>query len=295
MFSKFNDLSNNHKGIMLALLGVLILTPDTLFMRLSELERWQMVGWRGVLMSITLFLIWLLLMKPNIKSEILSLFSIPGCLVILAMALNHINFTLGVAETSIMVVLTALATMPLFAAVFSSFLLNEKQPIIGWVILIIAMLGIGLVVNDGSNAANIPNGSVILGSVYGLMTAIGLAFTFTLARKYPDLGVIPATVLASLSSGVFAFYISPVTGIDFSAPISVFMMGVIISPFSFALLLIAPKYTQASMVSLIMLLEMVLGPLWVWLGIGEIPTITMISGSLLVLLSIVAYIRLSES
>jgi len=234
-------------------------------------------------------------MKPNIKSEILSLFSIPGCLVILAMALNHINFTLGVAETSIMVVLTALATMPLFAAVFSSFLLNEKQPIIGWVILIIAMLGIGLVVNDGSNAANIPNGSVILGSVYGLMTAIGLAFTFTLARKYPDLGVIPATVLASLSSGVFAFYISPVTGIDFSAPISVFMMGVIISPFSFALLLIAPKYTQASMVSLIMLLEMVLGPLWVWLGIGEIPTITMISGSLLVLLSIVAYIRLSES
>ena len=295
MFHYFNSLSNNYKGILLAFVGVMILTPDTLFMRLSELERWQMVGWRGVLMGITLFIIWLCFMKTNPRKELVSIITIPGILVMISMAFNSINFTLGVAETSIMVVLTALATMPLFAAVLSVFLLKERQPLLGWLILIIAIIGVGIVVNDGNNASNIPDGSVILGGFYGLMTALGLAFTFTLARKYEWLAVIPATCVASLISGIIAFYISPEIGIDFSAPISVIVMGIIICPFSFALLLIAPKYTQASMVSLIMLLEMILGPIWVWIGIGEAPTATMIFGSFIVLSSILMYIRISKS
>ena len=185
--------------------------------------------------------------------------------------------------------------MPLFAAVLSVFLLNEKQPLLGWIILFIAIIGVGIVVSDGSNASNIPEGSVILGGFYGLMTALGLAFTFTLARKYEWLAVIPATCVASVISGIIAFYVSPEFGIDFSAPISVIMMGVIISPVSFALLLIAPKYTQASMVSLIMLLEMILGPIWVWVGLGEAPTPIMILGSFIVLASILMYIRVSRS
>ena len=64
----------------MAFIGVMILTPDTLFMRLSELERWQMVGWRGVLMGITLFIIWLCFMKKNPRNELASLLSIPGIL-----------------------------------------------------------------------------------------------------------------------------------------------------------------------------------------------------------------------
>ena len=295
MLNYFNSLSTNYKGILLAFVGVMILTPDTLFMRLSELERWQMVGWRGVLMGITLFIIWLCFVNKNPRKELVSIITIPGILVMISMAFNSINFTLGVAETSIMVVLTALATMPLFAAVLSVFLLKERQPLLGWLILIIAIIGVGIVVNDGNNASNIPDGSVILGGFYGLMTALGLAFTFTLARKYEWLAVIPATCAASLISGIIAFYISPEIGIDFSAPISVIVMGIIICPFSFALLLIAPKYTQASMVSLIMLLEMILGPIWVWIGIGEAPTATMIFGSFIVLSSILMYIRISKS
>ena len=57
----------------------------------------------------------------------------------------------------------------------------------------------------------------------------------------------------------------------------------------------AVKYTQASMVSLIMLLEMILGPIWVWVGLGEAPTTFMILGSFIVLASILMYIRVSRS
>ena len=44
-------------GTLLALAGVLILTPDTLIIRLSGLERWTLMGWRGILMGAMSFAI----------------------------------------------------------------------------------------------------------------------------------------------------------------------------------------------------------------------------------------------
>ena len=45
-------------GSFLAIIGVLILTPDTMVMRFSNLERWELMGFRGILMGVTLFFIW---------------------------------------------------------------------------------------------------------------------------------------------------------------------------------------------------------------------------------------------
>ena len=60
---------------------------------------------------------------------------------------------------------------------------------------------------------------------------------------------------------------------------SVLTMGLIILPVSFTCLNLAPRYTSAAIVSLLMLLEMVIGPFWVWLGVGEQPTIIMMAGA----------------
>ncbi|MDC3108336.1 DMT family transporter [Paracoccaceae bacterium] len=294
MINKFNILDNKSKGIALAFFGVLLLTPDTLFMRLSELEKWQLGGWRGVLMGATLFLIWLFSRRMGQRSEFLTTFSIPGLLIIAAMAINSVSFTLGISETSVIVVLTALATMPLLTALLSVLVLREQQNLISWLILIFAVCGIFLAVSGSETAENAPNGSIILGATYGLISALGISFTFTMVRKYPSLSVMPATAIGCVISGVFCFYLSSEPSLNFSAPFSVIVMGIIILPFSFALLLIAPKYTRASNVSLIMLLELVLGSFWVWLVIDEQPSLQMIIGALIVMISIIAYIRISD-
>ena len=114
-------------GTILAIIGVSVLTPDTMIMRMSNLDVWALSGWRGVLSGLALLIIWVSIFRKSFKAELLSLYSIPGVLVILAFGTNNITFVLGVEETSIMVVLTALATIPLFAAILSIFLLNETQ------------------------------------------------------------------------------------------------------------------------------------------------------------------------
>ena len=277
-------------GIFLSIIGVMILTPDTMVMRFSNLDQWPLMGWRGVLMGVTLMLIWLFILKPSVEKELRTLYSWKGVVVIFAFSINSIFFTLGILETSVMLVLTALATMPVFAAILSSFMLKEAQGWLGWLTIIAAMVGVTIAVSDGNNAIGRPEGSIILGALFGAITAFGLALTFTMARKYPDLAVLPAGAIGALVSGIIGFALSSVEGV-FNAPIwTVLCMGVIILPLSFTCLIIAPRYTTSAIVSLIMLLEMVFGPFWVWIGIGERPSIMMIFGSFLVLVVIAFHI-----
>ena len=270
-------------GNFLALIGVLILTPDTMVMRFSNLDRWPLMGWRGVLMGLTLLIFWKLFKFSNSERRISSICSWPGIIVIFAFAINSVTFTLGIQETSVMVVLTAVATMPVFAALLSVFLMKESQGWSGWATIIFAMVGVVIVVSDGNNAIGQPEGSSILGAIYGCITASGLALAFTMARKYPELEIIPAAAIGSLLSGIFGFLLST-AGSIFTAPVwTIISMGVIILPISFGLISIAPRHTTSSIVSLIMLMEMVIGPFWVWIAIGEKPSFTMILGAFLVI------------
>ena len=280
----------NRAGTLLALTGILVLTPDTLVIRLSELERWTLMGWRGVLMGITSFAIWWILFSRQPSRDLQTVMSWQGLLVVATFSLNSVTFTLGIVETSASVVLTAVATIPIFAAILSAFLLQERQGWRGWAAILAAMTGVGIVVADGNNATGQPDGSVLLGAFYGVLTAIGLAVTFTFARKYPWLAILPAAAFGAFISGLFGLSLAEQDKI-FDVPWwSVLTMGLVLLPVSFTCLNLAPRYTSAAVVSLIMLLEMVIGPFWVWLGIGERPSAFMMGGTLIVLAALSFYI-----
>ena len=266
-------------GTLLALAGILVLTPDTLVIRLSGLERWTLMGWRGMLMGVMSFAIWWLLFTRQPWRDLRTVMTWQGFFVIATFSLNSVTFTLGIVETSASVVLTAVATMPVFAAILSAFLLQEQQGWLGWVAIFTAMAGVGIVVADGSNAIGQPGGSVMLGALYGVLTAIGLAVTFTFARKYPWLAILPAAAFGAFISGMIGLFLAEQDKI-FEVPLwTVLTMGLVLLPVSFTCLNLAPRYTSAAVVSLVMLLEMVVGPFWVWIGIGERPSAIMMGGT----------------
>jgi drug/metabolite transporter (DMT)-like permease len=66
--------------------------------------------------------------------------------------------------------------------------------------------------------------------------------------------------------------------------------GCIILPISFLSLSVASRYTAASNVSLLLLLETVLGPAWVWLALGEALTPRMLLGGAIVVTAIAVYL-----
>jgi drug/metabolite transporter (DMT)-like permease len=266
-------------GALLALTGILVLTPDTLVIRLSGLERWTLMGWRGILMGLMSFAIWWFLFTRQPRRDLQTVMTWQGLFVIATFSLNSVTFTLGIVETSASVVLTAVATMPIFAAILSAFLLHERQGFLGWATIFTAMAGVIIVVADGTNATSQPGGSVMLGALYGVLTAVGLAVTFTFVRKYPWLAILPAAAFGAFISGMIGLSLAEKNKI-FDVPLwTVLTMGLVLLPVSFTCLNLAPRYTSAAVVSLLMLLEMVIGPFWVWLGIGERPSAIMMVGT----------------
>ena len=127
------------------------------------------MGWRGILMGVMSFAIWWLLFTRQPWRDLRTVMTWQGLFVIATFSLNSVTFTLGIVETSASVVLTAVATMPVFAAILSAFLLQERQGWLGWAAIFTAMAGVGIVVADGSNAIGQPGGSVMLGALYGVL------------------------------------------------------------------------------------------------------------------------------
>ena len=77
-------------------------------------------------------------------------------------------------------------------------------------------------------------------------------------------------------------------------PLEISLSGLIILPISFACLTYATRYTQASNIGLLMLLETALGPFWVWLGTSETPNLFMILGGMIVIISLAYYILIDQ-
>jgi len=277
-------------GLALAGLGAMTLTPDSLFIRWSGMGAFEMLVWRGIQMGIVMFLLSYLIDRNNFSHNMKLTFSRRGLVVAMCQLVSTACFVIGIAETSVSVILFALATSPIFAAFFSRIILKERTHISTWLATIFTLFGILLTVLDAGEAHGAPDGSVLFGAACGLTASAAIGMNFVLFRKYKDLPVAPITGNGSLISGLLALaYIGPSTLFDGNiAMISV--CGLLILPISFFCLTSASRYTAAANIGLLMLLETILGPVWVWIGFGETATVQMIIGGLVVITTLASYV-----
>ena len=288
----FSLSGNLFKGIGIATIGALILSPDTLFMRWSEMDAWSMLTWRGFEMGLMLILFssCFKIYRKNFNK----VFSRVGIWIILSQILSSIFFTYGVAETSVSLILFCLATSPIFASIFSIFILHEKTTTSTWITAFFALIGVGISVANGENVLNAPQGSVFIGTVCGIGAAATLGLSLVFLRSKPDIPAMTVTGLSSFSYGIVGLIIVSPDLLFKGDIIAISLSGLIILPISFACLTFATRYTQASNIGLLMLLETSLGPFWVWLGTNETPNIYMIVGGVIVIFSLAWYILVDQ-
>ena len=281
---------NPRFGLFLALAGSLIITPDTLLIRLSGLEGWGLSGWRGLLIGTSLLVLWLIMERGHLKQDLRQLWTAPMFVVIGATILNTLTFNFAAVETSITIVLTAIATVPVLAAGLSYFVLKEATSRLTWIAIGCSLIGVIIVIMNGHGATLAPDGNVFFGGFLGIISAFGLAAVFVWSRRHPTTPVVLGVAIGTVASGAIGFVGAPSFALEADQILPVILMGVLVMPVALACLSIAPRYTPATNVSLFMLLEMVLGPIWVWAGTGEAPSLMMIMGTGLVLTTLTVYI-----
>jgi drug/metabolite transporter (DMT)-like permease len=277
-------------GLSLALFGALLLTPDTLFMRISELDGFTMLAWRGGLSGIGYLLIWAWF-SLRLELKIPNVLTLSFAIVVICQIINATFFSLAIAVAPVTIVLISVATAPIFSAILSWFFLGETLSKFSIGTAILVLLGLYISVLGGDATLIELDTSTLLGALFGLGVAFTLAMNFTIIRKDKNVPFVLAIGIGALLAGSLGLlcadnlYWPPVKNMA-----AIAVTGIIILPVSFCTLSYAARFVPSSTVSLIMLLETVLGPLWIWWGIGEEPTNAMLLGGAIVVFSLTAFL-----
>lgn len=264
--------SSHLHGIWIAGLGVVVLSFDALLVRLAAAPAWDVVFWRGWLMFASLFAVLVLRGKGNPLPGTREL-RLAAVAVAFFMAINTVFFVLSVMLTRVANTVVIFAIAPFFAALFSRLFLKESLPLRTWVAITVSTLGVVVVF-----AGSVGHGNLV-GDLLALLIALSVGASLTLLRRYHELQRIPLIGLGGAIAGLAAWPFADPFALETTSYVTLAVMGLVQMPLALVLITTATRHLPAPEVSLFLLIETVLGPLWVWWAIGEQPPeLTIVGG-----------------
>jgi len=284
------NLSNQHKGSLLAFIAVMLITPDSVFIRLSNIETWGMLFYRGAIPFIVVLIGLILFYKKNLFKALVGI-GYPGIFYVISFSICNITFIISIQNTNVANTLVMIAMAPMLSAILGSIFLKEVPDQKTWIAIIITLVSVTYIFYDSIEMGN------FYGDLFGLITAFGLACNAVIARYAKNRDLVPSAVIGKLCVAVFALFFVDSFSLVGTDLIIVPLMCVMCVAIPFVLVTIAPRFIPAEEVNLFFLLETIIGPFWVWMVIKEQPSIETIQGGVVIILTIAihSFLKLKKS
>ena len=253
----------HHRGLLLGVFGVAVISPDSLLVRLMSGDINAILTLRGVgvALAMAVFLCCFPALRRGFRWW-------PVLLYGFFFSAGSATFALSVMHTYVANTLVIITLAPIIAAIVAHFVLHEATSRFTWVCALSVFLGV-LVIFSGS----LERGGW-LGDLMALVTAITLACNSVIVRRYPDVAMFPGIFFGGLMAVVCFVGFADWQDID-ALDVSLAMVnGGVVIAISIMLIAAASKYLPPAEVNLLFLLEMVLAPLWVWLLLDEVPPLS---------------------
>lgn len=259
--------------------GALLLSVEGLLVGLMHSNGATIVTWYGIAMAVGLAIIVVSLRWTSLLGRAVSLRW--QCVVAAPLfGLDNALFLTALRRTTVADTMFIVAAAPTFSALIARTFLRERLPLRTWVMALGVFLGLGLVF------ARIPTRGRLLGDLAALGAAILIAIILNLFRSVRGDGMLPSLgVGALMASAVISAVGAPHVphGRDI---LLICALGLFVAPAGFSLISIGPRHLPAAEVSLLMLLESVFAPLWVWAARGQRPEVNVLVGGCLILLAV---------
>ncbi len=270
--------SEHIKGLLLATCGALALTPDGLLVRLVEAPEWTIIFWRALFIAIGLVISQVLTSHFKDLKRLLPQ-SWREWLAATLSALGTLTFVVAINKTTVANALVILSTMSLFAALLSMIFLKERIPQRTWIAMCCAVIGIIIVFLDGLD------GEGLDGKLIALTCAFLTAANMTVIRSEKSINVPTVFTWGGFLICLPALFFASTLNINFQAGYTLAVMGGL-NAIAFVLLGLGAKHIPSPEVSLLMLLETILGPVWVWVILHEAPSLNAFLGGSIVVFTL---------
>jgi drug/metabolite transporter (DMT)-like permease len=267
--------------MVLMVVGSIAISFGGLVQRNIEIaDAWQTVFYRSLGMLIAMAIIVAVRYRGRVFTTVTGIGRM-GLLGGGLMSVAGITFVQAFTHTTIANALFILGAIPFFAALFARLFLAEKLRRTTMFTMLGAACGLGIMVVQGINVGS------GFGNSMALITAVSFALYAIIVRYKRQTEMLPVMLVSSVIVIVITLLVK--SG-DMVIPLHDILLclfwGGCLSGFVNWAFIFASRHLAAAEVTLIMLLEFALGPVWVWMFIGETPSISTVLGGSLIILAV---------
>ncbi len=255
------------------------LTPE-----LQAQGRYEITFWRSLFAALTVGAALQFLRREGFRTSFAT--GIPGLVSGAMWAVMFSAFMLALTLTTTANTLLVLSLAPLVTAILARLVLRVRIAARTWIAIVVAMAGMAWMFSQDAGGG--PTGNHLLGMLIAFSVPLASAINLvTLQKTRAQVDLVPSVLLGGAFSALLMlplalpFRAAP-ADIALLAALGIFQLGV-----PCMLMVVAARSLSAPEVSLLALLEVVLGPLWSWLGAGETPSASTLYGGVIVLAALI--------
>lgn len=270
------------KGIGIALLGALLMSLDPIFIRFSGVNEFETSFLFGLFTAISMAVV----IQLNDKRGLIKVLLDSGWPLLIAGGLmlgSASGLVFSIKNTSIANTFLIFSATPAIAAAFSWIFLREKVTKQTLAAIIAVVVGISVVMSGSLGSGNLK------GDLLALFSVSCVALMLTVLRKYQDVSRMGAVGFGGLLLAITMFFFTEPAIFSFNTWLIMGAMGLFTAPFGRVLSMVATRYATAAEVSMTLMLETVLAPVWAFIFFSEIPGFNSLAGGAVILITISAY------
>jgi len=253
-------------GALLSIAGIVI-------RQLESAGGWQIHFYR----SIGFFVVVFLYLAVRYRTAVLRSFvdaGRPGIIVALCLGFGSACYIFALLLTTVANALFIISAAPFLAALLGWVVLGERVRPLTWAMMAMAIAGVAIMVFDGVR------GGRLLGNLVALGTPLSFAIMLVTMRHAGRCDMVPGVCLAGLVGAALGFAMADTLVIPARDLALCLFLGVAQYGAGFVLITLGARHLPAAEVALLSLTEVILAPIWVWVGIGEVPsTLTLVGGA----------------
>jgi len=266
------------RAVLLVIASACGLSLGGLLVRHADASAWEIVFWRSVTMSLVLLAFLGAQHGRHLLREVRRT-GWAGLVCGTFLAGTFFCFILAVQSTTVANTVVIMSTTPFFAAVFGRIFLGEPIERRTWIARAVGAVGVTIMCWDALDTS-----TGLLGNLFALGLALSYAgHLVTLRAAGGKVDMVPSVLIAGVIAIVLALPMAwPLATSTQSITVSA-IMGTVQVGIPLILVTIAARHLAASEVALLAMLEVILGPIWVWLVLDEHPSVLAMAGGALVI------------
>jgi drug/metabolite transporter (DMT)-like permease len=272
-----------HIGLVVVLVSTVLWSTAGLFVRMADLDTWSIVAWRSIFAFLTLGIYWLVA-KRSKAAAIGATLSWPGGTAVMIGVIGGISYIVALQLTSVANVMTVYAALPFIATAIAFFALQER---VTSRFIMAGLFALGGIMIMAGAAVSVRD---ILGIIAAFLMTAGYAASLVQAKKYPFLDMTLITMWSAVACALIAlpFVQHGLPGPRHLLPCA--LLGALTTGLANVMALVGGRLIRSGEAGFLLLLDVVLGPFWVWLAFDERVGSSVLAGGATVVAAVTWYL-----